>query len=367
MTVPPEVAVAVIGAGSRCQNLYGPLLTMLPGLRLAGVSGRRRDCTIAVAERLQTSAYPTVDDLLADPTVDAMVVCVRWSENPEVYRQLAGCDQPMLLETPLSANPAEAGQVASLLSTRGAYTDVAEQYHRRPVELLKRELIDRGMFGSVLYAYTDGVGHEYHGISLLRSYLGWPARPRRVLALQRDLPLADHVTHRNVFVDSERIQHALVEFDNDTTAAYHWSWLNYESPIRVRRQAGFTGTHGAAWGEELVGLSDPEHLQATCYRMERRSRVVDGIEVLAEIAAMTGDSCIAKWYNPYPALLLDEDRVTAAEFLANLGRAVREPGTEPLYPIRQAAADHATVDAMYQAIAAETGSWSMRSSQRGTP
>jgi predicted dehydrogenase len=305
--------------------------------------------------------------MLAESTVDAVVACVRWSENPNVYRRLSGCDKPLLLETPLSADPAEAGQIASLLSTSDVYIDVAEQYHRRPVERLKRQLIDRGVFGSVFHAYTDGVGHEYHGISLLRSYLGWPDRPRRVLALQRDLPLANHVTHRNVFFDGERIQHALVEFDNDTTAAYHWTWLNYESPIRVRRQAGFTGTHGAAWGEELVGLGDPERPQAAHYQLERRSRMVDGIEILAEIAVLTGDSCIAKWHNPYPDLLLDEDRITAAEFLTNLGLAVREPGTEPLYPIRQAAADHATVEAMYQAMAAKTGSWLAPSSPDRAP
>lgn len=363
----PPVSVAVIGTGTRCLNVYAPLLMMLPRVRLAGVCGLRPDRTTAVAARLNTTAYCGLDHLLDDPTVQAVVACVRWSENPEVYRRLAGWDRPLLLETPLSADPAEAGTVASVLYARGVYTDVAEQYHRRPVEMLKRELIGRGVFGSVPYAFVDGVGHEYHGISLLRSYLGWPSRPRRVLALQRDLPLVDHVSHRNVFFDGERIQHALLEFDNDTTAAYHWSWLNYESPIRARRLAGFTGTQGAAWGEEMVGIGDPERPQATQYRLERRTRVVDGVEVPGEIAVLTGDTCITKWHNPYPHLLLDEDRLTAAAFLDNLALAVREPETEPLYPVEQAAADHAAVEAMYQAMAAESGCWLARPSPGETP
>jgi len=366
MTAEPQVAVAVIGTGRRCQNVYGPLLMMLPGVRLAGVCGSRPDRTTAAAARLRTTAYSSIKDLLSDPTVQALVACVRWSENPDVYRQLAGWDGPMLLETPLAADPAEALAVAAALLERGGYTDIAEQYHRRPVEMLKRELIDRGVFGSIPYAFTDGAGHEYHGFSLLRSYLGWPSRPRRVLALQRDLPMADHVTHRNVFFNGERVQHALLEFDNDTTAAYHWSWLNYDSPIRARRLSGFTGTHGAAWGEEMVGIGDPEHPQAMHYRMERRTRVVDGIEVPAEIAVLTGDACIAKWHNPYPHLGLDDDRITTVAFLDNLERAVRESGTRPLYPLEQAAADHATVDAMYQAIAAESGCWLARPSPGGT-
>ena len=366
MTSAPEIAVAVIGTGTRCQNVYGPLLTMLPGVRLAGVWGPRPDRTAAVAAWLHTLAYPSIEDLLNDPAVQALVACVRWSANPEVYRRLAGWDRPMLLETPLAADPAEADTVASALLARSTYTDIAEQYHRRPVELLKRELISRGVFGSVPYAFVDGVGHEYHGISLLRSYLGWPSRLRRVLALQRDLLLADHITHRNVFFGGERVQHALLEFDNDTTAAYHWSWLNYESPIRARRLAGFTGTRGAAWGQEMVALGDPENPQATHYRVERRTRVVEGIEVPAEIAVLAGDACITKWHNPYPRLALDDDRLAAAAFLNNIEQAVREPGTAPLYPVEQAAADHAAVGAMHKAMAVESGCWISRPSSGKT-
>ncbi|MGH3898971.1 MAG: Gfo/Idh/MocA family protein [Pseudonocardiaceae bacterium] len=357
-TTSPEIGVAIIGTGTRFRTVYGPLVEMLPGIRLTGVCGR---------DPARAAAYHDVAALLEDPSVHALVACVSWSQNPDLYRLLGAWDRPMLLETPLAADPEAAAGVAEILLCRTGYTDVAEQYHQRPVELLKRDLIRRGVFGDIRYAFTDGVGHEYHGISLLRSYLDWPAAPRRVLAMQRDLPLVDHVTHRGVFFDGERVQHALVEFDNDTIAAYHWSWLNYESPIRARRVAGFTGTHGAAWGEELVALAGPDNPHTRHYRVQRRTRVIDGIEVPAEIAVLADDACITKWHNPYPLLPLDEDRITVAAFLTNLADAVHDPATAPLYPVAQATADHATVHALYRAASCESGSWSAPSPPGATP
>jgi predicted dehydrogenase len=345
-----EVAVAVVGVGLRCQRVYGPLLAMLPGVWLAGVYGPTRERAAAVAARFGARAYQRLDDLLDDPSVEALIACARWSANPELYRQLARWDRPMLLETPLAADPAEALAVAEALRMRSGYADIAEQYHRRPAELLKRELLARGEFGTVGYAFSDGVGHEYHGVSLLRSYLGWPSGTRRVLAVQRDLPLTDHVTHRNVFFDSERVQHAIIEFDNDTIGAYRWSWLSYESPIRARRIAGFEGSCGAAWGEELVVLGDPERPHALHYRLEHRTRVVEGLEVPTEVAVLIGDRCIAKWQNPHPNLPLDTERITASAFVDQLARTVSDPGTEPLYPVSEAAVDHAVVGSMYAAF-----------------
>ncbi|MEU6191009.1 Gfo/Idh/MocA family oxidoreductase [Nocardia sp. NPDC047038] len=365
--VPPEVGVAVIGAGTRLRTLYGPLLTMLPGIRPAGIYGRDRQRSAEAATALGAVAYPDFDALLEDPGVDAVIACVTWSQNPELYRRLAAWDRPVLLETPLSADPTEAADVASALLGRSSYTDVAEQYHRRPIETIKRDLINRGVFGDVQTAYSDGVGHEYHGVSLLRSYLGQPAAPRRVLAAQRDLPMADHITHRGVFFAGERIQHAVIEFDNDTLATYHWSWLNYESPIRARRHAGFTGTRGAAWGEEMVALTDPDNPHARHYRVQRRTRVLHGVEVLAEIAVLADETCITKWHNPYPLLPLDEERITAAAFLTNLAASVTDPTIAPLYPLTEAAADHATVAAMYQAMADESGSWTTTPSPGAVP
>src|SRR5262249_1168794 len=96
--VPRDVNIAVIGAGARLRTLYGPLLGVLPGIRLAGICGRDRQRCADAASALGTVSYPSLDALLENPGVDAVIACVTWSGNPELYRRLALWDRPILLE-----------------------------------------------------------------------------------------------------------------------------------------------------------------------------------------------------------------------------------------------------------------------------
>ncbi|MGH3898586.1 MAG: Gfo/Idh/MocA family oxidoreductase, partial [Pseudonocardiaceae bacterium] len=75
-TTSPEVGVAIIGTGTRFRTVYGPLLKMLPGIRLTGVCGRDLARAADAAARANTAAYPDVAALLEDPSVQALVACV---------------------------------------------------------------------------------------------------------------------------------------------------------------------------------------------------------------------------------------------------------------------------------------------------
>ena len=117
-SVPRPVGVGVIGVGDRFRTLYGPLLRMLPGVRLAGICGRHLGRTAETASAWDTTAFPDTEALLGDGGVEAVIVCVTWSQNADLYRQILIADLPMLLETPLSADPTEASDIASSLLLR---------------------------------------------------------------------------------------------------------------------------------------------------------------------------------------------------------------------------------------------------------
>src|SRR5207302_1844225 len=70
--------------------------------------------------------------------------------------------------------------------------EVAEQFHRRPLEQLKLRLIDSGLLGTVHTSFNDFAGHGYHGVSVMRSYLGFDAVPVQVTGAVRSYPLAAH-------------------------------------------------------------------------------------------------------------------------------------------------------------------------------
>lgn len=333
------LSVGVIGAGRRFERVYAPLIRELPDLRLVALCGRNRERTTTVARHHDATAVASVAALLDIREVGLVIACVHWRENAAVYAEIAQSDKPALLETPLGETFAEASEVADALAHRSAPTTIAEQYPHRPVEIVKQQLIAAGAFGEVFHAFNDGAGHEYHGASLIRAYLGRERRLMRVAAFRRDVPLAPHRFHHNVFFDGERIEHALLEFDGDRTATHHWSWLAYESPIRARRIAGFHGTLGASWGEECIAFQSMED-DAVPLRLERRTRVVEGVEVPYEVAALRGTERLAAWRNPFPDVALHEELLATATLLRSAADSAEDPGLPSAYPPDQALEDH---------------------------
>jgi len=206
----------------------------------------------------------------------------------------------------------------------------------------------------VLYAFNDGVGHEYHGISLIRSIVGYDRQLLRVQAVRREFPCHSHRDHASRFTGGELVEHALLEFDGGVIASYHWSWLSYASPIRARRVVGFHSTSGAAWGEEMVFYSNTTSPAETLF-VERRTRVVAGLETLSEVIVWRKSQMLARWTNPVVNLGLDEERsITAALLLAMLDKDKSDAHT--FYSISDALRDHEIVEAIRTASGSQIGS-----------
>lgn len=82
----------------------------------------------------------------------------------------------MLLETPIAHDLGEADAIIAAAGQRGRIIEVTEQFHRRPLEQIKLKLIKSGLFGRVHASFSDFAGHGYHGVSVMRSYLGFDPR-----------------------------------------------------------------------------------------------------------------------------------------------------------------------------------------------
>jgi predicted dehydrogenase len=329
---------ALIGGSTRSEYLYGPLLRLLSDdVELVAVWSRSGARARSLGDRFGVPWFTDLDALVRDASPQAAVVSVKSEANGEVALRVVDLALHALLETPIAQDLTDADLIISRARERAVKVEVAEQYYRRPIEQLKLALLAAGVFGRVLVAENDFMGHAYHGVSLIRSYIGFDTPVESVSAHQGDFDVASHhawIT-KSAAPRREEWEHGIIRFADGRLGVFNWSSLSYDSSLRWWRSTRFFAERGMAIGDRLTVLSkdgkDPERVE-----VERRFHNVGGMETLSELIALTEPE--VRWLNPFRAYFLDDETIATASALMSLVRAVREEAT-PEYGPEQARLD----------------------------
>ncbi|MFF9581501.1 Gfo/Idh/MocA family protein [Streptomyces achromogenes] len=109
--------IGLLGTGPWARATYAPALAGHPGLRFAGVWGRRPEAATELAEGYGVTAYADVDALLAD--VDAVAVALPPSVQAELAVRAADAGRHLLLDKPLALSAAEGRAVVEAAERAG--------------------------------------------------------------------------------------------------------------------------------------------------------------------------------------------------------------------------------------------------------
>jgi predicted dehydrogenase len=356
--------VAIIGTARRSDYLYGPIINALPEeVELVSVWGRSESSARQLGESLGAPYYTDLNRLVRDTAPEIGIVSVAYSANGEVGLMAVEAGLHVLLETPIAHKLAEADAIIAAAQARGLKIEVAEQFHRRPMEQIKLKLIQAGLFGRVYTAYNDFAGHGYHGVSVMRSYLGFDARPVRVNGLVKDYELAPHWSLLAGTRDArtETQEHGLIEFEGGQTGIFHWTSVAYDSAMRWWRSSRFQAEKGMGITvgvgletQEWLTLLAPGGEAPRFITLERRWERNDG-GALVSIVAHTGDPYepIVTWENPFKPKVQGhgqqwhDDEIGVAGCLMSLVDAVRSGG-EPSYGPYQARLDQELILAIHE-------------------
>jgi predicted dehydrogenase len=352
---PEPLRVAIIGTARRSSYLYGPLLAALPDeFQLVSVWGRSADKAEALGAELGVPAYTDLERLTRETAPQIGIVSVTYGANGEVGRMAVEAGLHVLLETPIAHRLSEADAIIRAAAARGLKIEVAEQFHRRPLEQIKLKLIASGLFGRVYTSFSDFAGHGYHGVSVMRSYLGFSARPLRVSGSVHTYDLAPHWSRLagQSGPRQENQEHAIVEFDGGQTGIFHWTDVGYDSPLRWWRSGRFLAEKGMGLTsgtgldvDERLSLLAPGGEAPLFMTLERRWERVDGGALIAMVAH-TGqpELSIVTWENPFRPKhqgrgpQWHDDEIGVAGCLLSLAQAVRT-GADPTYGPHQARLD----------------------------
>jgi predicted dehydrogenase len=355
MTIQEPIRAAIIGTARRSSYLYGPLLQALPEtLALVSIWGRSAGSARRLGESLGVPWYTDLEKLKRETAPQIGVVCVNYNANGEVGLMVVEHGLHALLETPIAHRLSEADAVIAAAARRGLKVEVAEQFHRRPLEQIKRKLIASGLFGAVHTSFNDFAGHGYHGVSVMRSYLGFEARPTRVVGAVRRYDLASHWSRLGDTRGprEETQEHGIISFEGGKLGIFHWTNVGYDSALRWWRSSRFLAQKGMGITvgvgldvQEWLALLAPGGEAPGFITLERRWERVDGGALVAMVAH-TGDPelPIVRWDNPFrPAVRghgrqWHDDEIGVAGCLLSLVDAVRDE-SEPSYGPHQARLD----------------------------
>ncbi len=349
------IRVTLLGATPRSANVYGPILKALPGeVKLVSVWGRREESASRLGQVLGVPFYTDLDALVRETQPTMAVVSVTHMANGQVGLMAVEHGLHVLLATPIAHKLSEADAIIECAARQRLKIEVDEQFHRRPLEQIKLKLIESGLFGRVYSSFNDFAGHGYHGVSVMRSYLGFDARPAQVTGSVHSYDLAPHWSKldNSRGPRTETQEHGLIEYEDGRLGIFHWTDVGYDSALRWWRSSRFLAERGMGITvgrglevQEWLSLLAPGGEGPRFISVERRWERVDG-GILEAMVAHTGDpqTPIVRWDNPLFTMQKKrnqqwhDDEIGIAGSIMSLVDAVRKD-TEPTYGAQQARLD----------------------------
>lgn len=154
-----RVGVAIFGAGNVSSGhldayLHSPRCEVVAiGSRTkAGAEAKAREVGIDPAS---IGIYDSIDDLLADPNVEALSITTPHTRHASDVIAAANAGKHCLVEKPIAMSAEELDAMDDAVARAGIRTVCGFVLRFNPATLATKALIEQGMLGDVLYVQTD--------------------------------------------------------------------------------------------------------------------------------------------------------------------------------------------------------------------
>jgi predicted dehydrogenase len=258
--------VAIVGCGN-ISGAYGETIAAYPSVRIVGATDLDPALSTTFVERFGGVAYPTLDDVLADPTVDAVVNLTFPDVHAAVTRAALEAGRHVHSEKPLAPSYDEARALVDLAAELGLRLSCSPITFMGEAQEAMWRLVEEGAIGAVRVAYAEVNWSRIEA---------WHPRPEPFYSIG---PFADVGVYpltilTAMFGPAHRVTaFARVVHPNRTTTAgqpftpgapdFGVAVVELASGVVVRLTANFyVGHHGKQKGIELHGDTGSIHLSS---------------------------------------------------------------------------------------------------------
>ena len=336
-----RLKIALVGAGRRGGGSYLPIIAKMDDdLELVAVCDEDTEKAEQQASKYNVPHFTDVAAMVEVVKPNIAAVVVNPHRNHEAGIPLSEMGVSYCTETPIDTDLGWADKMIAAAKENGTKLEVCENYYRVPVERIKSALILEGVFGKVLTAYNDFNGHGYHGVGLIRSYIGFDVKITRVIGMRKNFDVQKH-SYRSQSTEGEGWQHGIIEFENDSVGIFNFSDLSYGSPLRWYNTSKFFAERGMCVGDgqrnytgkdRIAILNDKADERLPIIVERRTTKAKDGAEVLDALIARTEPDTGLEvvWKNPLSKYSISDGHLSVASEIMSIANAHRND-TEPEY------------------------------------
>ena len=319
-----RIRFAVAGTGWRAL-FYVRAAKNLPELfELTGVLCRTAERAEGFAKEYGVAAFADLEALLGTEP-EFVVSCIYKADLADMCIRLLERGVPALCETPLAVSLDKLAELRAVQQRTGVLLEMAEQYFLYPSHQARRALVRKGLLGDITYCYMSMM-HDYHGVSMLRAYLGEESGPVRIRAHKTRTPIV--VTGgRGGYITSGQMGEeyrvlAQLDYGDGRVGMYDFAGTQYHSAIRSNHLR-ILGTRGEIADNEVrwIDESNRPHLDNLIVNTDQISGTIRAISFGGERV----------YENPFRTdAAMTEDDIAVSTVLMRMGESVR--GGERHYP-----------------------------------
>ena len=154
-----KLGIAIQGAGTVSSGHLNAYLRN-PHCEIVAIGSRTKTGAAAKAREVgidpsAIALYDSVDDLAADPAIDAVSVCSPHARHHTDVIALAGAGKHVLVEKPIAMVPENLFAMDEAVTRAGVKSVCGFVLRYNPMVQTAKSMIDAGAFGEILYVQTD--------------------------------------------------------------------------------------------------------------------------------------------------------------------------------------------------------------------
>jgi predicted dehydrogenase len=235
------IGIGFIGAGD-IADLHAEAINDMAGAKLVGLWNRTPEKGKAKAEQFGCRTYNSVDDLLAEPKIDAVFILTNMETHCEYTIKAAEAGKHVLVEKPAASSIGELERMQTAIQKAGVKCMPVHNYIYEPAVMRAKEMIANGKLGDIVQFYmmynihhADEIRARYPGVirqilthhSYTMLYLA--GEPKNVSCFMNtvDATIApqENVAMANIQMQNGTLSHLCASFANDDHAGDPWTCI----------------------------------------------------------------------------------------------------------------------------------------------